>query len=170
MLREKDLEVSGKKYRVRQLPATRAAEIMLEVIKVGGGVTDGLTGSMKRFFDLPAGPMVKGLLDRLDPTRHTRMIVDIVQESIMAPAEIREGDTPVDEYFAGELDSLFQLFVEIMRFNFEKSWERIRKKLEALLGADLAGGLGNLKAVLESNSQSGGQSSESCSPKEDPKG
>ena len=126
-IKEKDIEIGGKKYRIKQLTGTKSTKLFLTLTKISSGAFGGLNASSP--LDSNIGDMVRGLSSNLDVDKFTEIIKDTIstENSIVEPV-----DFDFDLDFAGCMDDAILLLIEILKFNYEKAIKKLKKKLSHL--------------------------------------
>jgi len=133
MLKEKDLniELEGKKFRIRQLPAVDGLKFLLFLGKISGGIFKGFnidvyfnSDDTFDFEEMNISNMVSSVIEGLDEEKSAQMIKKVVNKSVLTPK-----DFEFDIDLAGEYDLIIQLIYEIMSLNYKKSLDNLKKKL-----------------------------------------
>jgi len=126
-----DINIEGKAYQLIEMPATRRSIIALQLKHIAAGAKDGINGFDS---DIDYMKMITGVLERVDPEKGAVLLRDIIINGVQFPVMKDVSGNPstaaYDEYFGEFYDHQIDLVAAIMKMNFGKSIESIKKKLE----------------------------------------
>jgi hypothetical protein len=125
MRKTKDIIIEGKAYQLIEMPATRRSIIALELKHIFTGAGNGVKDLDSK---LDYVEIIKGILDRITPEKGAYLLRDIIMNGLQFP--IMKTPEAYDEEMGEFYDHQIELVTEIMAFNFGKSIEKVKKKLE----------------------------------------
>lgn len=125
MRKTEDIGIEGKTYQLIEMPATRRSIIALQLKHIMTGASDGLKDIDG---EMDYSKIITGILDRIEPEKGANLLRDIIMNGLQFP--VISDQMTYDEYFGEFYDHQIDLVAAIMKFNFGKSIENVKKKLE----------------------------------------
>ena len=128
MRNTKQITIESVNYELVEMLATKRSIIGLTVKNIILGIKDGI-GNVKDGIDTEINytKLFTGLLERIDPEKGAYLLRDIILSGVQFP--VLDNDR-YDEHFGEFYHHQIQLVSEIMKMNFGKSIDEIKKKLE----------------------------------------
>jgi predicted thioredoxin/glutaredoxin len=126
MRKEQEILINDKEYRIKQLPAKKGLRLITTILKMSESLFANV--NKKNALDSDIGKIVEGVFSKIDEDRTIDVIMETITESVVVP---KDFDVNLD--FAGNYDSLFELFYEILKLNFESSLLKLKKKVGGII-------------------------------------
>ena len=129
MRKEIEITICDKNYRIKQLSGTKGLTLLITLTKLGKGLIGGI--NKDNVLDSDLSLLAEGIFNHLDEEKIVKLLKDVLNESILVPK-----DFDFDMDIAGEYDGLLELFIEILKLNYEKSFHKLKKKAQDLIGKE----------------------------------
>ena len=131
---EKDIVINGNQYRIAQYRLEKRMIFHAQLVRIAGygakiadGIVNGIIDENVQLDQINIGEAVKSILDRIEPEKHTKFILETIKELLKSPKNAMNN---LEDYFTNNFKDVYPLFIEIVEHNVSDSVsDDLKKKL-----------------------------------------